>query len=85
MKKSLFIAVMMLFGVFGFSNSSMACDENLVANKMQAISKKALHYVKPFADCTITVKGDSGNGSVSYTITVHGLSCAELIRKVLQR
>lgn len=48
----------------------------------------SLYVVNSFAaqaekSCTITVR-DNSTGK-SYTITVHGTSCAELIKQVLQQ
>jgi hypothetical protein len=39
-------------------------------------------FAYSFADCTITVK-DNVTGK-SYTITVHGKSCSELIKEIIK-
>jgi len=39
-------------------------------------------FASSFADCTITVK-DNQSGK-SYTITVHGTSCADLIKQMIK-
>ena len=73
MKKSIFIAAMMLFSIFGISNATMTSGSTLNAP-----------LGAPMADCTITIKGTNGGKSVDYQVTVHGMSCAELIRQLIR-
>ena len=73
MKKSIFIVAMMLFGIFGISNATMTSGSTLNTP-----------LGAPMADCKITVKGTHNNKSVDYEITVHGISCAELVKQVVR-
>jgi hypothetical protein len=74
MKKSIFIVAMMLFSIIGISNASMTSG-----------STSNAPLGAPMADCTITVKGTHNGKPVNYEITVHGISCAELVKQVVKK
>ena len=94
MKKASIFILLMLSGILVFSASVMAnCDHgfnNEITMHYEYMdlnyeSGAALPAAIPHADCTITVKGVYNGAAVDMTFTVHGMSCPELIKKLMTK
>ncbi len=94
MKKASIFILLMLLGIFGFSEAGMAnydrgvnYDVMLHFDSMDFNyeSVAALHEASPQADCTITVKGVYKGSATEFTVTFQGISCAELIKQLMTR
>jgi hypothetical protein len=86
MKKLFLTLAFMLVAAFTYSNENAnttvkKIDDNVISIYNQVVNQNNSKSL--LGDCTITIKDNqSGN---SYTITIHGRSCSELIRELLQK
>ena len=73
MKKTILISAMMLFSISWFSEGVIASQNTALAVSLS--TKK----------CKITVSGTYNGNAVDGTVEVEGMTCAELIKSLVQK
>ncbi|WP_421808793.1 hypothetical protein [Flagellimonas sp.] len=87
MKNVFFALAFMLVGTFAFAAEIEDSDLNVLNDIESSIDGKKMNSSNhnlstlPF-DCTVTIKNNKTGDS--YTITVHGKSCEELIKEIMK-
>ncbi|MBN2610096.1 MAG: hypothetical protein JXB00_00920 [Bacteroidales bacterium] len=83
--KSLIIgSIFMLTATLAFSNGDANSAFNKIDDQLVSYNEQTATMTKTMlklADCTITVTNNKTGDS--YNITVHGVSCAELLRSLI--
>lgn len=87
MKNVFFALAFMLVGMFAYAAEIEGSDLNTINRIELSIddqkTKSNNHNLSTFPfDCTVTIKNN--NTGDSYTITVHGKSCEELIKEIMK-
>lgn len=89
MRNLFFTLAFMLIGSFAFANANEIANSNLsvidnseIRINEQDINLNNFELDTLIFDCTITIK-DNQTGK-SYTITVHGQSCGDLIKELME-
>lgn len=90
MKNLLFSVALLLFGYVANASNVPAKSDNFPSNQ---ISKTLVIDIIPLVQlsseaptgCTVTIKKKNADGTWSeYTITVHDMNCASVIRSIIE-